>query len=291
MIYKIKTKESVENYLLDLYKEKLILDINQNGDFMEFDITIENDEQFNDFVRIVAEHLSYFCNEEFLKKALLKKKKPDEEIQQILQLQKERIGYSDYFFKNTQVLLKEYLKNNNQIYLESFALFNMKGVKQEIEQMVEDLEFVMNFDEDFFDFAGIDVLESPEEIFEVIKSQINEMGLEMEKIEELNIYENNGNLVIKDINRNIIDNNYLLTEFGVVLDIELDSNANKEDFKIQEAILFLLCVINVFGVSKLVVHKTVRESTLKLLKENMTDFKALNKDIKIEYCKGCSDCE
>ena len=276
--------------LLEFKEVNINPDISQNGVLTELVINLEG-EQFDLFIKTLSKHLSIFTHDNLMRKVLLKKRKSEEEIAQILDFQREEIAYSEYFFKNTEILLKEYFKNNNQINLDSFTLFNMKGMKEEVDDIIEDIDILMSLDGDLFEFEGLDVFESSDEIFGVIKNQINEMGLEMATIDELHIYEEKGRLVVKDTHSNIIDNKYLLTEFGVVLEISLDSDTTSKDFEVLGGIFFILCIANVFEVSKIVVHKTVKEHTLNLLKENMIEYDALNNDIKIEYCEGCNDCE
>lgn len=279
--------------LSTLEGENIELKTNDN----EYLLDIKDEIGFESFVYTLSEYIVLVNYSNLVKKSL--KKKDEKEVIEIIKRQMENLYSSDYFRINTSILLKEHFKRNFNINLESFYLFNMKGFKEEVKNIIENVNYSMEYD-NFLDtqvfgsenYEELDLEGEPSDIFSFIKERAVDEGLDIESIKEINVYGDKKRLYFKDNKKQKLDYEYFIIKLGIMLDFDFGMKISNEEADTLKDIMLFTCIISIFNIKKVIIHKSVDESSKDLLLYNIDIYKLEDENnYEIIDCKGCEDCE
>lgn len=214
------------------------------------------------------------------------------------------------YIEPLKILLKEHLKNNTEIYLESFIRFNCRGLQQEFYKFGQDYISIYNSEinnnNHFLDKASkkqntlkSDLVDSSIAYHHYIQ-ELNEIFVKIaDKLHSTPLginYNDFENIHLKMINSQVslVDNNnvniQILIEDIIPFEITDESVYNNETLRLT--ILLLLCII-VFKTNTVVFHNSVKEEVVAQILLYLNDSKDTNEaieDINLFKCNGCDFC-
>lgn len=214
------------------------------------------------------------------------------------------------YIEPLKILLKEHLKNNTEIYLESFVRFNCRGLQQEFYKFGQDYISIYNSEinnnNHFLEKTSkkqntlkSDLVDSSIAYYHYIQ-ELNEIFIKIaDKLHSTSLginYNDFENIHVKVINNQVslVDNNnvnvQILIEDIIPFEITDENVYNNETLRLT--ILLLLCII-VFKTNTVVFHKSVKEDIVAQILLYLNDSKDTNEvieDINLFKCNGCDFC-
>jgi hypothetical protein len=272
--------------LIDVLKEKQ-MDFTYN-DKKQIAVQTSNEEGQNIFLNSLSSYISYVYFREHLKEVFLKQGVSAKEAEKMVKQALDNMTNAHYFYTFTNVLVKEYFKKMTSMNVESFFLFNMKGFKEEIKQFAKRM----------MDFYSVNQQDSEQELEDVgvknlfagLSERAEANGLNLAHFKELHVHQVGQYLHFKNKEGIVIDEDFFLTYFGSVM--QFDIGAKVENPELFEGMLLGSCIINIFDVKKVVIHKSLTNRAKDILLFNLNAMKReTGKKIQIVMCNGCDHCE
>lgn len=283
MNYKVKSKTSLMD-LTDLLRKENIELVSSTEEYIE--VNIQNEKEFELLCRAISLFLVHKGLEEDVVNKLIKKGYFEEFVENLLYEESENIRKLIYFVNLTEPLVAVYFKKINTLNIDSFLLFNMKGFKEELEQLVKKLDKALSnkkSEQSDNDEQGI------QEILGVLRKRMVDSGLELENFRELHIFQERESLIYKNKDGICLDNNFLLETMGSFLEFELKEPV--EGMDLLEDILLCSAFIQIFDVNKVVIHESVAKESKDALMFHLNSYKKeMNKRMKVVMCNGCKIC-
>ncbi|WCK56956.1 hypothetical protein PP175_27585 (plasmid) [Aneurinibacillus sp. Ricciae_BoGa-3] len=287
MIYEIKSQKSLEEIREMLESQTFTLTYKNDN---EIEVHVESDSDFDEFTNTVAFYLSHAYFRDYLHESLVNSGLSKKEAERIVKQAMLEASRSTYYYTFTRILVKEYFKTMTCLKIESFYLFNMKGYKEEIKRYAQRL---VNFHSKNGSYFSNE--ENAKEgyrvdtYFEIMREEGKKNGLKIADFKEIHVHQLDNRLYIENKNGETLDKDFLFQKLGIRLDFKANEvPLNPELF---EGMVLCCCLIDIFDVSKVVLHRTLTKEAKDLLVFNINSIKKQrNKRIKIIMCNGCEQC-
>ncbi|MBQ3421067.1 MAG: hypothetical protein IJH34_05255, partial [Romboutsia sp.] len=238
-------------------------------------VEVKND-YIDNFVEDLALYVSTIYYKDNYKKCLSRKISiiEDRLIDKIALLDVRNNENKIYMIQNLKILLKEYLKNNDVLCLESFLIFNATGFTKDISFLAQ--MYCDSYEDDFsnsfyakerYDMLStendesnseeISLIISTEDILEfehIVKKTRDSIDLpeDISTLKRIDLLESNGKITILADEINKLDLNILKT----LLCIE-DDNKNVDEVTI---IYILVGIIALFNIEQIVIHRNIEKN-------------------------------
>ncbi len=281
MEYKLQSKHKITD-LLKVLRE--YAEVKECGDGIYL-VVVEKEQQNNLFLDTMSLFLCYskFSRsvESYLSRHCKDLKKTKIVMSDIL------YGFEDnlYYYLLTRIRLVEYFKNNTTLNIEAFLLFNMNEVKKEAEVIVqEDLDFSsINGVKESYKGEDLRSVETKELLADLVYSKNNG-----KPFKSIDVFYVNGKMRFVDDNKNLIDQQYVFNNIGIILTFNEDDT--KQAFYMGD-ISFLIIIIEIYDVELLRVHTSnMPLNIVKHLKSSLNNCIKAGLPIKLKFCYGCPEC-
>lgn len=290
MLYTVKSKKDLSELVEILEEEGLLLLVESPQQFSLNDPSEKHFDVFSNILSFFVAHINFRdqLNHQLLKKGLNK--------EQAIQLTEEAttdVKNSNYFFTLTRILVKEYLKKMQTFNIDSFSVFNMKGLKEEVKQFADDT-YRMYTESPVENLSGIeeglDISEAGmTDLFMTLRNRAIQNGLNLEDFKELHIYQEGDSLSFKNGQDLLIDDNFFFEYMGSSIQFEVFEKVDNPE--LFEGMMVSSVLINIFDVKKVVMHKTMTSKAKEMFQHNVTALKKeTGKRIKVIDCNGCEHC-
>lgn len=282
MVYTIKSKHPM-NELVDALKDQELTVIQQPD---RIEVETKDPSEHDMFVRVLAvyivlQNVKPILYQSFVKKGIGKRKSE--------RLTKEvyyRIQGSNYFSFITMILVNEYFRTLDTINLESFSMFNMKGFKEEVADIVKKIvEPVYDISDDVIEEEVTDT----EDVFCALRESAASKGIDLKEYTEVHVLGGKERFIFKNKKGVVIDDDFFVDTFGHTL--TFTSEENIDDKELIDDIFLFNCFFHIFNVQKIVVHKNLSQKQNNLLLHNIKILKDSYEKLCIVNCKGCKECE
>lgn len=214
------------------------------------------------------------------------------------------------YIEPIQILVIEHFKNNNKIDLESFTIFNCRGLKNEFFDFGKDLlqlyleefknrDFSISREKTFFSnkeegALSIDsaityysyIKELNDLIFK-LKEESNIKKLDYKRFNEVHVKTNGNKIVLTDNENKIIDN-----ELEGVLPINIINNLQGGD-EILKVAITLITYISILNTSCVVIHKSIPNEMINRILLYLYDSREVNPElfnVNLLQCNKCNMC-
>jgi hypothetical protein len=293
VLYTVKSKKDMTE-LIEILKEEGISLTHENP--FAFEVTTEKEKDCDVFSNILAFFVGYLNFKEQLAINFVKKGLPKDEADQLVDEAVFNLKNTNYFYTLTRVLVKEYFKKMQTFNMDSFALFNMKGFKEEVKHFAEETirfqSVSMGESSPFDQLDGETELSDVgmKDLFTILRDRAVENGLKVEDFKDVHIYQQGEYLLLKNTNGVVLDDNFFLDYLGSALQFEVMEKVDNPE--LFEGMMVSSVVINIFDVKKIVIHKSLTDKAKEVLLFNLTALKKeTGKRIKVIDCNGCDHCK
>jgi len=281
-VYLIKGEAPLHVLIRAFQEENFQIDVQHPNEF-KINVT---EERIEDFYLILSLYILSEASKYWLQKEFKKMKIKDEEIDSWVYNAVTSILEGEYWIGTTFVLVRDYLRNQNVLHIESFYHFFIRGMKEELEKH---LPTFIQQKKELPNISEIEVKNdwSIEEIRKFVEEVAEENGVDVLSFQELHIFPDRERIRIENQQGTVISLSFLEDSLGVSLRME---DLMVPDIIKDLLVLALLC--DLFSVKKVVVHRgfsqegmeaiTHQEALIKQKQENSTVF---------EYCLGCDRCD
>jgi len=254
-------------------------------------IEIDVDEaEFPIFTGVLAYYISRHVFKETMMKHLMKKSISEKDAKEITGSQLKDMEKSIYFDTLTRILLNEYFKKFNHVKLESFELFNLKGLTEELKVFAQNIiDFRHNeFDlDEYYEEQGAEL--GSQEVFNALRNNALEKGVNFDLFTTINVYGKNGRIIYENMSGEIVNEEFFIASLGGSLEFIIEQTV--EDSDLLEDMLTLSVLFKVFDIEKIVIHKSVSKKAKDLILYNI-ELSVLNKEnISIIDCDDCERCD
>lgn len=243
------------------------------------------DERTEEFLFLVSFSMAYYAFRKIVLEELVRMK-VDNDLN--LELYKEASIYfqsTQYWIAMTTVWVDDHFSSNQEINMDTFPLFNMKGFKQEVKTYTKFL-----IDDANGETYGTSLLPEAQigqvgDLEAIIKERVTEKQLDLTMYETIHLYESEEGFGIVDNKGNEMTDAFFIEELEFVFHINV-ANVDIETNHYHNIIL-LSFFINTLATKTLHVHLH-DEFSLEVLNEGKISFPS---QLTIIECQGCSSCE
>ncbi|MDF2879535.1 MAG: hypothetical protein K0R54_92 [Clostridiaceae bacterium] len=298
MKYKVKCNKEINNFIKVLNDEKIEV---ISTDLTTVEVLLKDEKEFDLFIKILSFFIVYISYIDLMKENFTKIGVAKKEMNQILKEELINLEDSEYFPVLTEILVKDYFRNMNTLNVDSFRLFNMKGFKEEIQLIAKDIIDFREFEKsevgegNFLDeiiSKSEEIINQDSEVFTVIRENAEKNGIDLKEFEEINVFGNEDKLFFKNKSKKNVDEEFFATKLGSSLTYKSENVESVNDVNTLRDILLCLCILNVFPVNKIIIHKSVSDKAKDLFLYNLEVFKKENeKTFNIVICNGCESCD
>lgn len=205
-----------------------------------------------------------------------------EEIAKLI-LMEYKHNWAVHFTRLIRMHIAEYFYLNDRMNLESFLLFNLRGL---------DAEAKLCFDDELQDYYDMEMREQQrqqggeDELFQMLRSSLLQHG-PIEQYDSIDLSYEKGShhlFLTKGGSRVRVDRGWVDDQFDQV-DLRI---TNEEGEEHNDPLVFLPIMIQVFGIHKLGIHGLLPAESRMLMNNLLDDWDVT--DFIIVDCKGCPIC-
>lgn len=255
----------------------------------EFKIHV-TEERMEDFYLILSLYILTEATKYWLQKEFKKMKIKEEEIDSLAYQAVTSILTGEYWVGMTFVLVRDYLRNQHVLHVESFYHFFIQGMKEELkEELKKNFPVFIQQKRDLPNISESSIKDdwSIEKIRKFVEGIAEDNGIDVLSFQELHLFPDGERIQIEDQEGTVISLSFLEDSLGVALRMD---DLSLPDIIKDLLVLALLC--DLFPVKKVVVHQGFSEEGLDAIVHQETLIKQRQENfIAFEYCSGCDRCD
>lgn len=264
------------------FKNKKIVD---GENIVGFEVRFYSEEEFNEFVVVLAGMISSFGISFYMNK-YLNKKLSEKVIESVVNNHIHASENEYYYLPLTRILLDEYFRNNNEIDLTCFIRYNVYGMKQELKS-VAGYEVEMGGklitandkiggDEVVIEKIGASGNGELSALVTILKTQYNEAGIKIDKTgnDVIHVFADGEQICVANNIYKKIDYGYFEKLDGINLNWLRQGHKNK----MAEAMTSLVLCLEVFAPRQIVLYSSLSEKFVKDAKFNIDLYNKNHKD-------------
>lgn len=223
----------------------------------------------------------------------------DEEIFNQIQNQDFKYIYVDPL----TIIYTEYLKDNTILDLESFLVFNCRGLEKDFFKLTEEYLQIYKYelssnsiaikgvsknnDEEISTQKYYSYIKELHDIICRLKDESTMKEIDYKRFDTIHITNHNEKIILTDSNNNPIEN-YIET----ILDLNMSDKFKNNDTALKKT-MFILACISILNTSTIIFHQSIPKKTLSRILLFLYDSKEINPDlqkINLIKCNGCNLC-
>lgn len=280
-MYTIKSKSSLHS-LKELLVSRGFQPIDMKENELETDVTAEREEEF---FLVVGFYIAFDAFKKTIRQELQKLNVQGEKAEQFMDDACHYFQTSKYWIGLAKVWVTDYFKDRDSIHVESFATFNIKGLKEEAKDYVVNmLDAITPYEESMEGSRDMSIVD----LFAIIRQQALQQDVDMKKFEHIHVYPSEERMKFQNEEGTVMDESFFMYQIGVVLDVHHDDGVHPA---FKDA-MTMVCLSHVFRPKTITIHKNLSDVAMEAIKQHevLID-KTPSMETKIVYCEGCETCD
>lgn len=200
------------------------------------------------------------------------------------------------YFEVLKIIYKEYLKDNETLNLNSFLIFNCKGLEADFYTMGKEYisiyqdeinSNIMSEDKNNSSDLTTQYYSYIQELCKMVdelKEESTTKNLDLTKFEEIHVKIYNNSIILTNKENNSLENQ--LTD---LLALNIINKLNTKDSALKTTMLILVC-ISLLKTERVIFHTSIQQSLLERILLFLHDSKKINKSLESVSFKKCNGC-